>query len=74
MTEITFAMILINKKTKEYFEANRKDKGVILDQLEKDTGRFRKSILMTLRSTRRKLKPNNGRPRIFGYHNSNYSN
>ena len=65
MTENTFTMILINKKTKEYFEASRKDKGVILDQLEKDTGRLRKSILRTLRSTRRKRKPNNGRPKIY---------
>ncbi|MEI6886790.1 MAG: hypothetical protein WCK31_00975, partial [bacterium] len=65
MTENTFAMVLINKRTKEYYSSSRKEKGKILDQIEKDTGRLRKSIIRTLKLNRRKRKPSNGRPKKY---------
>lgn len=65
MTENTFAMILINKRTKEYYFSNRREKGKILDQIERDTGRLRKSIIRSLKLSRREREPSNGRPKMY---------
>jgi len=65
MTENAFNMILINKRLEEYCGASKLDKGKILDQLEKDTGRIRKSIIRTLNSCRSKPKTSPGRPKIY---------
>lgn len=66
MTENTFSMMLIRKRSQEYYKADKSKKGDILDQLEKDTGRHRKSIIRTLNSRKdRSGSSPPGRPKKY---------